>query len=153
MPMEKFRAEASDSPSAAALLDAFETEIAGLYPGFTLASGPSAGPADFAPPAGRFLVAYDGERPVACGGLKRLDARSAELKRLYVVPEARRRGVARRLIGELESVAREQGYSVIRLDTGANQPGAARLFESLGYRPIADYNANPYAALWFERPL
>src|SRR5687767_9870294 len=92
----------ADSGPGAELLRAFVAELEIIYePGFVDRS-PSATPADFAPPAGRFLVLYDGDRPVACGGLRRLDAGAAEIKRMYVAPEARGRGYSRRLLAALE---------------------------------------------------
>ena len=148
---EVLRAEALDSESAQQLLQAFVDEIARLYPGWTAMSGPSAEPVDFEPPLGRFIVAYSEGEPVACGGLKPLGSGAAEIKRLYVTPHMRRRGLGRRMIGELEGVAKTQGYAVVRLDTGAEQPDAVRLFKAAGYREIADYNGNPFASHWFEK--
>jgi ribosomal protein S18 acetylase RimI-like enzyme len=142
-----------ESDDVRSLLAAFGAEIAGAYPGWTLASGPSASGADFAPPGGAFLVVYRRGEPVACGGLKRLDDRRAEIKRLYVAPPARGRGVGRRLLDVLEAVARDRGYEAVRLDTGSTQPVALRLFTSAGYREIADYNGNPFASYWFEKVL
>jgi GNAT superfamily N-acetyltransferase len=141
------------APGAARLLGAFAVEIADLYPGWSPGVGPSAGPEDFAAPGGTFLVAYAGERPVGCGGLKRLDARRAEVKRLYVAPEARGAGVARQLLRGLELAARTRGYDVVRLDTGSRQPAALELFRSAGYLAVDDYNGNPFASHWLEKRL
>jgi GNAT superfamily N-acetyltransferase len=138
---------------SARLLQGFQDEIAELYPGWTPNSGPSADPSDFAPPGGDFIVARLEGSPAGCAGLKRLDARGAEVKRLYVDPGARGRGVATRLMAALEERARQLGYECLRLDTGAAQPGALALFRSLGYRDIADYNGNPWAAYWLEKRL
>src|SRR4051812_15888879 len=69
--------------------------------------GPSATPADFSPPGGAFVALYEDGRAVAGGGVKRLDAATGEIKRMYVVPEARGRGLARRLLIALEDAARE----------------------------------------------
>ena len=113
----------------------------------------AAGPADMSPPGGAFLVLYDGDEPLACGGVKRLDSRTCEIKRMYVVPAARSRGLARRLLAGLEDAGRELGYQLVRLDTGPLQPHARALYETAGYRSIPDYNANPAAAYWFEKSL
>ena len=146
-----FDSRSVDDSDADRLLSGFQADIASLYEGWTPDSGPSADPADFAPPGGDFLVvSLDGEA-VACGGLKRLDSASVEVKRLYVAHEARRGGVARALMGALEQRARELGYERVRLDTGAEQPGALALFRSLGYTEIEDYNGNPWAAYWLEK--
>jgi GNAT superfamily N-acetyltransferase len=61
--------------------------------------------------------------------------------------------VARALLRELESVARDLGYAVARLDTGPKQVGARGLYESEGYVEVADFNGNPIAAFWGEKPL
>ncbi len=101
------RAEAADSLIAARLVDAMVTEMDQLYgqpPGAGVGSGAS--PSDFTPPTGAFLVIYAGGKPVAGGGIKRLDADAAEIKRMYVMPDARSRGLARLLLGALEDAAR-----------------------------------------------
>lgn len=91
------------------------------------------------PPHGAFLVArLDGDA-VACGGIKRYDEATAEVKRMYTAPAGRRRGIARALLTRLEDEARALGYSMIRLETGTAQPEAMRLYESMGYEPIDNY--------------
>ncbi len=142
-----------DGDEARALLAAFAAEVAALYPGWDPSVGPTAEPAEVTPPRGAFLVLRDGGRAVGCGALKRLDAGTAEVKRLYVAPPARGRGGARLLLRALEERARALGCAWTRLDTGARQPEALRLFRSAGYRESADYNANPFAAHWLEKRL
>ncbi|HKG39857.1 MAG TPA: GNAT family N-acetyltransferase [Conexibacter sp.] len=107
------------------------------------------------PPGGAFLLLFDGSEPVACGGLRTLDAQAGlgEVKRMYVVPAARRRGHARRLLGALEDAAREAGLTQLRLDTNAQQPEALELYEATGYTEIPDYNGSPTATHWFEKRL
>jgi GNAT superfamily N-acetyltransferase len=155
LPIE-FREGRVDSGDGGRLERAMRAEMAELYDGLEIAGSqmPAAGPAELNPPAGRFLVGYgpDGQA-VCCGAIKRLDDRACELKRMYVVPEARRRGVARALLAELERAARELGYELARLDTGPRQPEAQRLYESAGYRPIANFNANPVASFFGEKEL
>ncbi|MBA3328279.1 MAG: GNAT family N-acetyltransferase [Solirubrobacterales bacterium] len=124
-----------------------------LYAGRGRRPGPGATPAEMAPPVGVFLVGYDDERPVACGGVRRLEPGVAEIKRMYVVPDARGRGIARALLTALEEAARELGYERVRLDTGPRQPHARALYESVGYTEVPDYNANPYAAFWGGKAL
>ena len=150
---EEIRLEPIDSPAARRLLAGFTAEIAGLYPGWNPSSGPSATAADFEPPRSAFVVAYRDGRAVACAGLKRLTDRAAEIKRVYVAPEARRTGVAGRLLRYLEHHALDSGCAVVRLDTGDRQPAALALFRNAGYHQIADYNGNPYASYWFEKRL
>jgi GNAT superfamily N-acetyltransferase len=81
------------------------------------------------------VVALDGAA-VGCGGFIRHDQRSAELKRMFVRPSARRRGLARRLLGELESTARRIGYDRLVLETGVEQTEAGRLYLSEGFLQI-----------------
>jgi GNAT superfamily N-acetyltransferase len=143
------RDEGLDGPAAAVLMPAYEADIAGRYPGWGLGEGPSLDPDALL----RFVVAYlDGE-PVGCGALKRLDDRACEVKRVYVDPAARGRGIARAIMARLEAVAAEVGYEVIRLDTGDRQPESFALYISLGYHEIPDYNGNPWARQWMEKRL
>src|SRR4051794_25234514 len=148
------RAEPFEGAAAQALLAGFEADIVERYPGWTPTGvGPSATAQDFQPPEGTFLVAYVDGQPAGCGGLKRLDPRTVEVKRVYVKPEARGRGVSRALLAALEEAARAAGYATIRLDTGVNQPEALKLFQTSGYDSIPDYNNNGWAAYWFEKRL
>jgi GNAT superfamily N-acetyltransferase len=147
------REEPADGEAGKSLLAGFETEIAVLYPNWSPSVGPSAKPDDFAPPTGCFVVAYEDGVALGCGGLKRLDDRTAEIKRMFVAPAARGRGVARLILRELERIAAARGYSLVRLDTGAGQPHALALYRSELYRAIGDYNGNPFATHWFEKPL
>lgn len=135
-------------------------EMHELYPGLDLRAHdmPKAGPEELGPPRGAFLVGYEqtaeGERrPVCCGGLKRLDDDACEIKRMYVIPEARGRGLARVLLASLEDRARELGYRIARLDTGPKQQHAVRIYESAGYVPIPNFNANPVATYFAEKHL
>jgi len=105
------------------------------------------------PPDGAFLLLFEGEEPVACGGLRTLEAGLGEIKRMYVIPAARRRGHARRLLEALEDAARAIGLTRLRLDTNAQQPEALLLYEATGYAEIADYNGSRTATHWFEKTL
>lgn len=100
----------------------------------------------------RFVFVEQGDAVIGCGALRLADD-FAEIKRMYVVPDARRRGHARRLLAALEDAARELGYERVRLDTGARQPHARALYEAAGFQPIPDYNDNPKAAYWGEKVL
>lgn len=145
--------EASDAPISVELQRAYFADIASRYPGWSPDLIPSADPTEVAPPVGAWMVAYLDGRAVGCGGVKRLDETSAELKRLYVAAAARGHGIGRRLLGELEVHARALGYEVLRLDTGDLQPEAFGLFRSAGYEQIADYNDNAWATYWMEKQL
>jgi GNAT superfamily N-acetyltransferase len=145
--------EASDSPVSEELQRAYFADIARRYPGWSPDLIPSADPAEVAPPVGAWVVAYLGEQPVGCGGIKRLDDEAAELKRIYVDDSARGQGLGRRLLRQLEAHARELGYERLRLDTGDLQPEALTLFRSAGYVEIPDYNGNTWATYWMEKQL
>jgi GNAT superfamily N-acetyltransferase len=140
-------------PPASTLIDAMVEELEAFYGRIDRPGMPSATPADFAPPGGVCLVgSLDGE-PVCVGAVKRLDDGLAEIKRMYVAPAGRSRGVARALLVALEDAARGLGYARVRLDTGERQPHARALYLSAGYREIPDYNGNPAASFWGEKPL
>jgi GNAT superfamily N-acetyltransferase len=135
------------------LLAAMEAEMVELYSDVGMAAMPPASAADFAPPAGAYVVGWHDGEPVCGGGLKPLSDGAAEIKRMYVVPGARRRGAARALLGALEATARELGYSIVRLDTGARQPHAKALYAASGFVEVGNYNGNRYAAYWGEKRL
>jgi len=145
----RFEVTASDVPPANELLEALRDEYAAIA-GTSLTGGPSAEPADFAPPGGAFLVAYDGELPVACGGLKTVATSVAEIKRMYVTPGKRGGGVARALLNALEQHARAMGFRAVRLDS---QRHTWPIYQAAGYREIPDYNGNPHAHHWGEKRL
>ena len=145
--------ESYDGPAAQVLVPAYVDEIRAMYPDWTPDVPPRLTPEDVEPPSGRWLVAYRKRQPVGCAALKRLDDDTAEIKRVYVAPEARGTGVARALLARLETIAGEIGYTTLRMDTGARQPASVVLFGSVGYEQIADYNGNPVAAYWFEKRL
>jgi GNAT superfamily N-acetyltransferase len=144
-----------DSGPGGMLAQAMRDEIAVMYDGLELDGDtmPKAGQAELSPPGGAFLVGrLDGDA-VCCGGVKRLDARTCEIKRMYVVPALRGTGLARRLLHALEDKARELGYEIARLDTGPKQAHAQGLYRAEGYAAIDDFNGNPVAVFWGEKPL
>ncbi len=96
-------------------------------------------PGEFAPPSGLFLVGLlDGE-PVAMGGWRRRAVGVAEIKRMYVVESARRRGLSRLMLAELERSAAADGIAELVLNTGTEQPEAVRLYESSGYETVPGF--------------
>ncbi|OYP17110.1 GNAT family N-acetyltransferase [Streptomyces sp. FBKL.4005] len=103
--------------------------------------------ADFDPPRGVYLIAYDEhDRPVATGGWRSQDRNEegnedgdAELKRMYVIEEMRGRGLARRMLAALEEDARTAGRIRMVLETGTKQPEAIALYTSSGYEPCAKF--------------
>ena len=144
-----------DEEPAASLAQGMRDEIAALYDGLKLDGPdmPKAGPAELSPPGGTFVVGFDGGVAVCCGGLKRLPDGACEIKKMFVVSEARGRGVARALLVELERLARELGYAIARLDTGPKQTRARQMYERAGYAPIENFNSNPVATFFGEKAL
>ena len=98
-------------------------------------------PAEFAPPRGLFLVAEVGGVPAGCGGWRAHTAGggAAELKRMYVEPDFRRRGLSRLLLAELERTAAAAGHTSLVLNSGDRQPEALALYAREGYTPVAGY--------------
>ena len=94
---------------------------------------------DLASPTGAFVLAWLGERAVACGGVRRHEAAVGELKRMYVEPSSRGHGLSRLVLAELEGRAGALGYRQVILETGVRQPEAMRLYETSGYEPIKPY--------------
>jgi GNAT superfamily N-acetyltransferase len=144
----------SGEPPASDLVAAMVDEVSELYGPIDVPGAPTATPEDFSPGrGGTFLVLFEDGVPVAGGGLKRHDDEACEIKRMYVVPEARGRGHASRLLQALEEEARRLGYAIARLDTGVHQPAAQAMYERAGYQPIGNFNANPFASFWGEKAL
>ena len=116
----------------------------------------------FEPPDGAFFLGYVDGLAVAMGGWRRRDdvpafgrQQSAEIKRMYVVPAARRRGHAQAVLHHLEATARGAGAEVMVLETGTMQPEAIALYEAAGYRRIEDFGYYSWSPLsrCFGKPL
>jgi putative acetyltransferase len=85
------------------------------------------------------VVAYDGEEAIGCGAFKPYEPGVAEIKRMFVVPERRGRGVAGQILEELEIWAGEMDFSECILETGWKQPEAVRLYQKSGYEIMPNY--------------
>ena len=142
-----------EEPTASELLAATRAELNDVYETFSRLDNPPLAPAELRAPGGAYVVGYEGERAVAGGGVRRLAEGVAEIKRMYVRPSARSRGVAAALLAALEDAARALGYTCARLDTGPKQPHALRLYRSAGYSEVPPYNDNPFACFWGEKRL
>jgi GNAT superfamily N-acetyltransferase len=151
----EFRRAAADTGDAAQLIVAMVEEMRDLYDGLDLTAPgmPKAGPAELGPPGGTYLVGYRDGIPVCGGGIKRLPDGACEIKRMYVIPPARRTGIAKALLSALEDAARNLGYRIARLDTGSRQPHAQAFYESVGYRRVGNFNDNSAAAFHGEKRL
>ncbi|WP_238579581.1 GNAT family N-acetyltransferase [Agreia bicolorata] len=145
------RDTAFDHPDSETLRAAQRIEIDARYGGDT---EPGTKPSASDVPV--FVVAYDAAgRAVGCGGLRRLDDASAEIKRMFVTPYARGTGVSVAVLRALEARALERGWSTLRLETGTAQPDAMRFYEREGYSLIPNFGAyvGEAASLCYERRL
>ena len=134
----ELRDDRMDSDVGAPLVHAQWSELLARY------GVPDADPDDLqadhlAPPHGVFVVAWADGVPVSCGGVRQYDATTGEIKRMYTLPDARRRGISRVVLEELEARAAAIGYTRLVLETGVRQPEAIALYESAGYAPIKPY--------------
>lgn len=85
------------------------------------------------------IVAYENELPVGCGAFKLFEETVVEIKRMYVQPQHRGKGIAAQILQALEQWAKEEGFTACVLETGLNQPEAIRLYEKAGYVRIPNY--------------
>jgi putative acetyltransferase len=135
--------ERADTDVARSLVDALESELAAVYPdesrhGYAVDKLVARGV--------RFFIVRVDDEPVGCGGVE-ISGEHAELKRMFVRPSHRGRGLSRALVERLEEVARAAGARVLRLETGVHQSEAIGLYERSGFRKIAPFP--PY----FEDPV
>jgi GNAT superfamily N-acetyltransferase len=146
-------AAAWDDPVVRELTDAQQQELRGRY-------GPHSEPG--VPPSASdvalVLVARDDDgTPIGCGALRELEPGVAEVKRMYVVPSARGRGVAKLVLSGLETAALGRGWTTLRLETGPRQPEAVALYTGAGYSPIGAFGhyvrEDQDWSLYFERML
>lgn len=126
---------AYDHPDAVALIAEVQQEYVVRYGSQDMTP---VDPAQFSAPNGLFLIAYVDGVPAACGGWRARGA-DVELKRMYVPPAFRGRGLARAVLAELERTARAAGFARLILETGSKQPEAVALYESAGYTPVPSF--------------
>lgn len=100
-------------------------------------------PGAYAPPDGRLLLVIDDDQPVGCVAVRKLDDGICEMKRLYVKPAYRGKGLGRRLAEAIVAEARAIGYRKMRLDSLASLKEAAAMYRSLGFVEIPAYRYNP----------
>ena len=155
--------EPYDSPVAAALWRAYYTEVSDRW--YLLHEGHATDPDELerevaadtgeylAPPDGTLLAARYGGEPVGTAGVRLTDAATAELKRVFLLPEARGRGGAALLVTAAEDAARARGAERIVLDTRGDLVEARALYARLGYLESAPHNDQAYAEHWFTKRL
>jgi putative acetyltransferase len=144
--------ERPDTPDAIALIDELEGHLASRYPaesrhGYSVDKLIREGVA--------FFVARIGRAPVGCGGVQLYAREYAELKRMYVRPSFRGRGLGRQLLEHLAGYAAARGVALLRLETGIHQRDAIALYEAFGFRrraPFAPYQEDPLS-VFFEKRL
>jgi DNA-binding MarR family transcriptional regulator/GNAT superfamily N-acetyltransferase len=148
--------EPADPAGAAAdsALGQYMAELDRRFPGgFDAVDDTDAERRSMTPPSGGFLVVDDRGEPLGCGGVRRLDRRTAEIKRMWLHPSLRGLGMGRRLLTGLESLASDLGYDTVVLDTNGSLTEAIAMYERSGYTSIERYNDNPYAERWFRKEL
>ncbi len=141
-----------DDPLAQYLIEAVQQEYVRRYGGRDAAV---VEPAEFLPPNGLFLVAEVDDVPAGCGAWRAMPSGAAEIKRVYVEPAFRRRGVARLVVAALERSAAAAGHPEVVLNSGREQPEALTLYAELGYRPVPGYGVYACApgAVFLGKPL
>lgn len=107
----------------------------------------------YGPPGGCLLLARRGGETAGCVAVRAQSGDACEMKRLYLLPHARRGGSGRALAEAAIEAARGLGYRRMRLDTLASMTAAQRLYRALGFREIEPYYANPYPAVFLELDL
>ena len=150
----RFDVEEPGSTDASWCLEQYFSELNTRFEtGFDPLLSISADVEELTPPAGVLLIARMRAMPVGCGGLKFHPGAPAELKRMWIAPEARGLGLGRRLLRELEETAQHEGVRVLRLETNRALIEAIALYRSCGFREVAAFNDEPYAHHWFEKRL
>jgi GNAT superfamily N-acetyltransferase len=137
--------EPFDSQAAQELVAALDAGLAQLYPP-EQRFGPNLKAQHLETGKGTFLVARDAGRAVGCGAIRLIDAMTAEVKRMYVEPEHRGKGIARAVLARLEATARQLGARRLVLETGSNSPEALALYERTGFRTVecwGEYATSP----------
>lgn len=143
------------SPPARWALTEYFTELDRRFiGGFDIAAALAEPPDGLAAPNGRFLLALTADDTVAaCGGIVFLDDEVGEIKRMWVHPDQRGRGLAGRLLARLEAEIAATGRTRVVLDTNGVLAEAIAMYGRHGYVPIERYNDNPYAQHWFAKDL
>ena len=150
----EIRPEPFGGPVTQPMADAQQAELTERHHG-SPGSGAMPSPEYFQPPDGTFLVAFEDGQPIGCGGVGRLAETVGELRRMYVLPAHRGKGLGRALLVALENAARDLGYTAMRLETGNEAPEALGLYTSSGYEPVPCWGpfADDPKSLCFEKPL
>jgi GNAT superfamily N-acetyltransferase len=149
----ELRHEPPDGPAARSLFAAYMALVRERLPGFEPTEDIFATADAFHGPGTAWVVLYEDGEPVGCGGLRTLAPGVGEIKRMFVRAEARRRGHGRRLLGELEAIARAAGHRRIRLLTTEALAEALELYRSAGYEVASAWDEDGRRDSWLEREL
>ncbi|HKQ60276.1 MAG TPA: GNAT family N-acetyltransferase [Candidatus Polarisedimenticolaceae bacterium] len=134
----ELRPEDLGGPAATTLIAALNAELKARYPEEG-ATHFRLDPQEVSPGSGAFFVAYSAQTPIGCGAVRRLDPATAEIKRMYVVPEMRGRGVSKAILAGLEAEARRLGVRRLVLETGLRQQEAMALYRRHGFVEIPPF--------------
>jgi GNAT superfamily N-acetyltransferase len=135
------------------LLATYFAELARTF-GYDPSLAVPTSPGDFTPPNGTFLVARDhAGSPVGCGAVRLLDPSTAEIKRMWLHPSIRGKGLGRLMLAALEATAVELGATRGVLDTNGTLTTAVAMYRRSGWVDVPPYNVNPEATHWFAKEL
>ncbi len=143
----RFRRESILSAIAARLIDALNAELLARYPEDGTTNHFRLDASEVAGGRGVFLVAYQDGKPVGCGAIRCLDAETAEVKRMYVEPNARGQKLGQSLLAALEAEAKQLGATRLVLETGPRQPEAIAVYRRAGFAPVAAFGECTESAL------
>lgn len=153
-PIVSITAEPFGSPDAVGLIAALDAELGALYPP-EQRFGPNARAEQFEDGSGTFLIARAAGRAVGCGGVRLIDATTAEVKRMYVEPTHRGTGLGRAMLSSLEAAARQMGVGRLVLETGVYQYAAIAVYRRAGFTQVdcwGEYSTSP-SSVCFEKKL
>jgi len=147
------RREAPDAPAGCELFAAYLELVRERLPGYTPTEAIHGDEAAFRGPGAAWLVLYEDGAPLACGGLRTLAPGVGEIKRMFVRPRARGRGLGRRLLAELEAIARAAGLAEVRLYTTEVLAEARALYDSAGYELASTHEEDGRRDFWLQKRL
>lgn len=143
-----------EDPDAQYCLSQYVSELGARFEGgFDPDRSIPAAPEDLSAPRGLLLCARLDGVPIGCGAVKFHGGQPAEIKRMWVAPQARGMGVAQRILRQLEVAARDHGAPATRLETNRALTEAIALYRAYGYREVPAFSDEPYAHHWFEKNL
>lgn len=144
--------ESADSADVRRCLEQYAEELGRLF-GYRVEEALPLEREHLTPPRGLTLVARQDGEAVGCGGVKLMQPGIAEIKRMWVAPHMRGRGIGRQLLLALESRAVQAGKAIARLDSNERLEAALAMYHAHGYREVVPFNTEPFATHWLEKQL